>query len=133
MVNKRPDNVPDNYSENAHILPYGSNVSAPSISLPDVPLFKTERGVNAANFFQQKIDEIQDQYNRLINLANDTELVYNSSYSFIPKVGSTYHLYDNNDNLFLSIISPDEWQGCEHRFVGSFLFTTDNTWQRVYG
>lgn len=128
MPRERPDNVPDNYSENAHILPYGSNASAPAIVLPDTALFKSERGANAGNYFTQKLDEINAEYQRLVDLANDTDLVYNSKYNFVPRVGQTYHLYNTGEQLILSMIAPYEWDTYE--FVSSFRFTADNTWER---
>ena len=131
MPKDRPDNVPDNYSENAHILPYGSNSSAPAIVLPDTALFKSERGANAGNFFTQKLEEINSEYNRLVALANDTELVYNSKYNFVPKVGQVYHLYNTGSDLVLSMIEPWKWDTYE--FVGSFRFTADNTWEKQDG
>lgn len=132
MPKDRPDNVPDSYSENAHILPYGSNASAPAIVLPDTALFKSERGANAGNFFTQKLDEINSEYNRLVALANDTELVYNSKYNFVPRVGQTYHLYCTSPQEYiLSMIEPESWDKFKH--MGSFLFTADNTWERQNG
>lgn len=131
MPKERPDNVPDNYSENAHILPYGSNNSAPAIVLPDTALFKSERGANAGNYFTQKLDEINAEYQRLVDLANDTDIVYNSKYNFVPRVGQTYHLYNTGEHLILSMIAPWEWDTYE--FVGSFRFTADNTWERQNG
>ena len=131
MPKDRPDNVPDNYSENAHILPYGSNNSAPAIVLPDTDLFKSERGANAGNYFTQKLDEINAEYQRLVDLANDTDVVYNSKYNFVPRVGQTYHLYNTGSDLVLSMIEPWKWDTYE--FVGSFRFTADNTWERQDG
>lgn len=130
MPKQRPDNVPDNYSENAHILPYGSSVSAPAISLPDTDLFKSERGTNAANYFKSKLDEINQQFEELKRLAEDTDIVYNAKYNFVPKVGQIYHLYDINGELVLSLIEPNRWDK-EH--IGSFRFTADNTWERAHG
>lgn len=131
MPKDRPDNVPDNYSENAHILPYGSNNSAPAIVLPDTELFKTERGANAGNYFTQKLDEINAEYQRLVDLANDTDVVYNSKYNFVPRVGQTYHLYNTGSELVLSMIEPWKWDTYE--FVGSYKFTADNTWEKQDG
>ncbi|WP_341665930.1 DUF2452 domain-containing protein [Vibrio sp.] len=128
MPKDRPDNVPDSYSENAHILPYGSNNSAPAIVLPDTDLFKSERGANAGNYFTQKLDEINAEYQRLVDLANDTDIVYNSQYNFVPRVGQVYHLYNTGNSLVLSMIEPWKWNTYE--FIGSFLFTADNTWER---
>lgn len=131
MPKDRPDNVPDNYSENAHILPYGSNNSAPAIVLPDTELFKTERGANAANYFSQRLTEINAEYRKLVELANDTEAVYNSKYNFVPRVGQTYHLYYTGEHCILSMIAPHEWDTYE--FLGSYKFTADNTWEKQDG
>lgn len=130
MPRERPDNVPDNYSENAHILPYGSNASAPAIVLPDTELFRSERGANAGNYFKQRLNEINEQYQRLVDLANDTEIVYNSKYNFVPRVGHTYHLYDTGKDLILSMIEPERWEKYEH--IGSYKFTADNTWEKTF-
>lgn len=128
MKKEHPEKVPDNYSPDAHKLEYGSNVGAPAIVVPNTSLFKSERGVNASNFFKQKIEELNAEYQKLVQLANDTEIVYNSKYNFIPRVGQTYHLYEINDKLILSMIEPHEW---DKKNIGSFKFTADNTWKRV--
>lgn len=127
MPKERPDNVPDNYSENAHILPYGSNNSAPAITLPDTALFKSERGTNAANYFQGKLEDLNKQFEELKRLAEDTERVYNAKYNFVPRVGHTYHLYWTGEEYLLSMI--ENWNRFEHR--GAYRFNADNIWERV--
>lgn len=126
----KPESVPDNYNENQHIVPYGSNVGSPSIVIPDTELFKSERGTSATNYFKSKLDELNKQYKQLVDLANQTELVYNSKYNFVPRVGQTYHLYTINGKQVLSMIAPHEW---DKEFLGSFRFTADNTWERTDG
>lgn len=117
------------YCETAALMPYGTNLSAPAIVLPDVDLFLNERGSLARNYFEQKIQELNEEYNRLIQLAIDNDKVYNSDYKFVPRVGRTYHLYKVGDDKFiLSIIEPHQWNK-EH--VGSFQYTADSIWKRV--
>jgi hypothetical protein len=118
---------PDNYSENSHILPYGSNVGAPAIVLPDTALFKTERGVNATNYFQSKLDDLNKKFMELKALAEDTERVYNSKYNFVPRVGHTYYLYWNGSEYLLSLI--ENWNKFE--YCGSYQFNSDNVWIRM--
>lgn len=127
MPKERPDNVPDNYSENAHILPYGSNASAPAIQLPDTDLFKTERGSNAANYFKGKLDDLNKEYEELVKLAEETEKVYNAKYNFVPRVGHTYHLYWTGEENLLSLI--EDWDRFE--YLGSYRFTADNVWEKI--
>ena len=122
---KKPDNVADNPNS----LPYPTNVGAPAFTIPDVLAHKNERGVNATHHLETRFEDLKRQYFELVSLAEDTELVYNAKYAFIPVVGKTYHLYVGSDNkLFLSIIEPERvtWD-CK----GSFRFTADNVWERV--
>ena len=123
---KKPDNVADNPNS----LPYPTNVGAPAFTIPDVLKHKNERGVNATHLLETRFEDLKRQYFELVELANDTELVYNAKYAFIPVVGKTYHLYvGSDDKLFLSIIEPERvpyWD-----WKGSFKFTADNIWERV--
>ncbi|WP_443627556.1 DUF2452 domain-containing protein [Candidatus Njordibacter sp. Uisw_002] len=122
---KKPDNVTDF----AATLPYPTNIGAPAFTIPDVLQHKKERGVTATHFFETKFDELKEEYFKLVKLAEDTQLVYEASYSFIPVVGKTYSLYIKNDRSFLSIIEPHQWP--QMTFRGSFKFTSDNTWEKV--
>jgi hypothetical protein len=122
---KKPDMVTDK----ANSLPYPTNVGAPAFTIPDVLKHKNERGVNATHLLETKFEDLKRKYFELVELANDTELVYNAKYAFIPVVGKTYHLYvGSDDKLFLSIIEPERvnWES-----KGSFKLTADSTWERV--
>jgi len=124
MGKKKPDMVVDQ----PQIMEYPTNVGAPAFFVPDVLKHKNEKGVNAVNYFDTKFNEIKKQYEELIELASDTEIVYNSKYNFVPAVGKIYHLYKSvGDKYFLSIIDPNEWS-MDHK--GSFKFTSDSTWKR---
>lgn len=111
------------------LLPYGTDFSAPKIELPDIDLFKTQRGTIARAYFQDRIYNMQAQYEELIELAKLNEMVYESEYNFEPKVGQTYHLYRNNfGKLALSLISPP-WRSME--YIQSVEFTADSIWKSV--
>ena len=59
------------------------------------------------------------------------ELVYKSKYTFKPVQGKMYHLYQKNDDnkdLFLSLIGPDEW---DMLFIGSFKLLSNNKWEKI--
>jgi len=115
--------------DNPQSMKYPTNVGSPAFTVPDVLKHKNERGVNATHHLETRFDDLKRKYFELVELANDTELVYNAKYSFIPVVGKTYHLYvGSDDKLFLSIIEPERvtWD-CK----GSFKFTADSTWERI--
>ena len=111
------------------LLPYGTDFSAPRIELPDVDLFKTQRGHLAKLYFADRIYRMQEQYEELVALAKLNEMVYASEYNFEPKVGQVYHLYRNfNGKLVLSLIDPP-WATMEH--IRSVEFTADSIWKTV--
>ena len=115
-----------------NLMPYGITSSAPAISLPDTDLFKSERGANAGAYFEDKVRQLNAEYDRLLSVAKSTELVYNSKYNFIPKVGHIYHLYcTSQQEYILSMIEPERWD--KHLFVASFRFTSDSTWEIIHG
>ncbi len=124
-MKKKPDNVADN----PNILPYASNVGAPSIKPDDVSTWKSEKVFKTNKFFEAKFNEIKDEYKKLIENYEWNKLVYSSNFKFEPNVGSIYFLYQNNDeSLFLSIIEPDMWS---KNFIGAFKLDSDNKWVKV--
>ena len=124
-MKKKPDNVADN----PNILPYASNVGAPSIKPNDVSTWKSEKVLKTNKFFEAKFNEIKDEYKKLIENYEWNKLVYSSNFKFEPNVGSIYFLYQNNDeSLFLSIIEPAMWN---KTFIGAFKLDSENKWIKV--
>ena len=84
MNKKKPDNVVyDSSSEkyDAHLLPYGSNVGAPSIKIEDNKSWK-ERGVSKVNKnISSKFTELKKQYQDLLDDFKWNEIIYNSKFS----------------------------------------------------
>ena len=121
------------YSEeggyNAHLLPYATNVGAPIIQTDDVDLWK-QRGVNKVNKqLETKFNELKEEYQKLVDEFKWNDLVYKAKFSFEPVIGEAYHLYIGNDgNLFLSLISPNEWNR-EH--FGSFRLDSNQKWIKL--
>ena len=121
-MKKKPDNVADDPS----ILPYGSNVGAPSIKPDDVGIWKTEKIFKKNKFFEAKFNEIKEEYRKLIENYEWNKLVYSSHFKFEPEIGKIYFLYQKEDeSLFLSIIEPNMW---DKIFVGAFKLDSDNKW-----
>ena len=112
-------------SKNA-LLPYGTSSNMPAIELPDNDMFLSQRGSLARNYFENKIDQLNAEYKRLVELANLNELIYTASYNFTPRVGVEYHLYRINGKVILSLIEPERW---DQEFLGSYVFTADSVWK----
>jgi len=121
------ENNSNDIVNNPMSLPYGSNVGAPAITIPDNLGFRARH--NTANHhLNQRLEEIKREYDELLQLAEDTQLCYTARYSFIPIVGKTYHLYWSGSDYFLSLIRPEDWNS--FTFVGSFTYETNDIWKR---
>ena len=79
-----------------------------------------------------EIEELEQEFKKLVETAADNELIYQANIRFNPKVGEVYHLYRNDDGeTWVSMIDPDEWgKGYEFEFLGSFRLATDSVWIR---
>ena len=101
MDNKKPDNIV--YSEeqgyNASLLPYATTVGAPVITTDDVVAWKS-RGIHSVNKeFENKFQELQLAYQKLMDDYKWNELVYNAKFAFEPVIGETYHMYLGDDGI----------------------------------
>lgn len=125
MNTKKPDNVADKPG----LLPYGTNVSAPSIKPVDLTTFK-KNGLDKVNkVFDRRYKEIVEQAETLQKSFLITQTVYESKYKFEPIIGEIYHLYEDLDSEYsLSIISPSEWN---KKHVYSVVLNSDMTWTKI--
>jgi flavin reductase (DIM6/NTAB) family NADH-FMN oxidoreductase RutF len=130
---ERPDNVvfdDETQSYNSSLLPYGTNIGAPSIQAPGVSTW-INTSVNSFNHtFKNKIELIKKEYQSLLNEYETNDLLYKANMSFEPIIGTEYHLYfsDKKGANFLSIIPPNSWK---MKHLGSFMLNHDKTWKRV--
>ncbi len=120
---------PDNYAENKVIMPYGDNVAAPKITVPDTNAWVTQQSVDVNNYLESKFTELKKEYANLIALFKWNELVNQAEFNFIPVKGHIYHLYQKDDEkLFLSLIEPQYWN---QLYVGSVRLDSDNKWIKI--
>lgn len=128
---KKPDLVvwDDEKGYYQRSLTYGSNQGAPAIKLEDVGGWKQMQAGVANKQFKTKYEELVEEFKKLVDEVNWNELVYQSSYSFIPVMNEIYHLYVREDETtFLSLISPDQWN---RKYVGSFKLDSTQKWIKV--
>ena len=122
-------NKPDQVADNPSILPYASNVGAPAIKPSNLTSFKEEKLVKTNKYFSSRYEEIKEEYKKLMESYEWNQLIYNCSFSFKPEKGEIYHLYQRNDqNLFLSILGPTEWNEI---YIGSFRLDSNDKWEKV--
>ena len=83
----------------------------------------------ADNYFDSRLKELKEEYQKLVEEYNWTRLVYEAEYSFQPLLGEEYFLYEREDkNLFLSLIKPTEW---DKKYVGSFKLMNNGKWDKI--
>jgi hypothetical protein len=120
---------PDNVADNPGLLPYGSNVGAPSIKVDNIESWKNSKVIKVNKEFNNRYESLKKQYDELLEEFKWNEIVYNSKFNFEPVVGETYHLYyGQNGSTFLSLIEPNQWSR-EH--IGSFTLNYDNKWIKL--
>lgn len=128
---KIPDNVvySNEQGYNASLLPYGTNVGAPSIKINDIVDWKSRGISNVNKEFETKFNELKLQYESLIEEFQWNEIIYNSKFSFEPVVGEVYYLYTSTDgNYFLSLIPPYQW---DKNHIGSFKLNSSKKWEKL--
>ena len=119
----------ENVAKKPNLLPYGSNVGAPSIKPTDISSWKDEKVVTTNHYFSSRYDEIKKDYLKLMEEYEWNTLVYNAEFRFKPVMGKVYFLYQKDDGkLFLSLIEPNEW---DKIFIGAFKLISDNRWEKI--
>ena len=88
--------------------------------------------LKADKYFNKRLGELKEEWDKLVNEYESTKLIYNTDYTFQPIPGEPYHIYkDRNGNTFLSIIHPNEW---DREYLGSYRLNSNGTWEEIeYG
>jgi len=119
---------PDNVADNPNILPYGSNIGAPAIKPDNIDGWKLKNVDKVNKQLKTKYEELNKEFQKLIDEYNCNQLVYSSQFNFEPVIGEIYHLYSKkNGDIFLSLISPNEWK---QKYVASFRLDSNNKWEK---
>jgi hypothetical protein len=119
---------PDNVADNPGLLPYGSNIGAPSIKIDNIDGWKKSNVFKVNRELNTRFEELKNEYLKLIEEYEWNQLVYSAHYNFEPIIGEIYHLYRNNDKIFLSLIKPEEWN---LEYLGSFKLDSNNKWVKI--
>ena len=126
---------PLDYCENKSIIAYGDNRSAASFkdTEKEISIWKDQKHNSSNKYFDTKLQELQEEYNKLAEEYKLNEMVYNAQCRFGPVIGEVYHLYQREDeSTFLSMIGPNDWLSVKpDNFIGSFRLTSNDKWEKV--
>lgn len=128
---KKPDAIvydEESGTYNAALLPYASGVGAPKITTPDITSWKQNNISKVNHEIKSQFDQLKTQYDAMTKKFNDNQLVYGAKFSFEPIVGETYHLYQNNEGNFLSVIAPQE---CRWDHIGTYRLSSEKLWEEI--
>lgn len=124
MNNKK---IPDSYVPDRKLKSYPTELGSQKFSPDDITLFKIEKTNKLKHHYTSKFEEIQKEYQKLMEEILINERLYLAKHNFEPISGQSYYLYKKDNEEFLSIISPDEWRNRYH-FIGKFQFSSDGRW-----
>ena len=127
MKNRKPDRVADS----PMTTPYGTDLSAPAFTVPDVAGFKKEQAAEASHRFHQRYEELEQAMQDLMTQAQYNDRLLNASMAFKPIIGQVYYLYNKDGSDFISMVSPEEFGESymkEKAFIGAYKILADNAW-----
>ena len=130
-MNKRK---PDRVADSPMTTPYGTNVSAPAFTVPDVSGFKKQQAAEASHRFHQRYEELEQAMQELMTQAQYNDRLLNASMAFKPIIGRIYYLYNKDSKDFISMVSPAEFGESymrEKTFIGAYKILADNAWIEV--
>ena len=104
------------------LMAYGTTPSFPAI-------FEEGNPLQGNQYIQERIQEMRDEFDKLMSTISITDRIQKARYNFTPIVGNPYHLYYNKGDEFLSMISPDEWGSrLPEQYIGCYKLTTNGLW-----
>ena len=127
MIEKK---LPDSYVPDRRLKSYPTELGSQRFSPDDITLFKIEKTNKLKHHYTSKFEEIQKEYQKLMNEISTNERLYLAKHNFQPIPGQSYYLYGKETEEFLSIISPEEW-GNRYHFIGKFQFLSDGRWIEI--
>lgn len=132
MEDKKPDNVvfnTDIQKYDAALKPYGTSIGAPAIKTTDTFAWKNRSIAKINHKLGTKYIELKAELDKMKEVLECNQLIFNSKFTFEPILGKLYHLYqrENGEN-FLSIIAPHE---CNFKSMGSFYLNADQIWESI--
>ena len=129
----RPDNVVFNENTqtyNASLLPYGTNIGAPSIQVKNLSNWKQQNVIKFNHQLKSKLDDLKSSFKNLNEQFKINEMLYHAKHDFEPNIGEIYHLYERaeNNETFLSLVPPKSWKA---KFLGSYKLNSERVWIQI--
>jgi hypothetical protein len=122
--------IPDSYVPDRRLKSYPTELGSQNFSPDNITLFKIEKTNKLKHHYTSKFEEIQKEYQKLMNEISINERLYLAKHNFEPIPGQSYYLYGKETEEFISIISPEEWRN-RYQYIGKFQFLSDGRWNQI--
>lgn len=129
ISNMSDKKLPDSYVPDRRLKSYPTELGSQKFSPDDITLFKIEKTNKLKHHYTSKFEEIQKEYQKLMNEISTNERLYLAKHNFEPIPGHSYYLYQKENEEFISMISPEEW-GNKYVYLGKFQFLSDGRWEQ---
>jgi hypothetical protein len=126
----KENKLPDSYVTDRRLKSYPTELGSQKFSPDDITLFKIEKTNKLKHHYTSKFEEIQKEYQKLMQEISINERLYLAKHNFEPIPGHSYYLYQKENEEFLSMISPEEWRN-RYIYVGKFQFLSDGRWIEI--
>ena len=120
-------------SEKKGLATFGTEPSFPAIQIEDTTQHTSHQQQKATTFIAAKAAQIKADYDDLVDLAKDTEMLNAFEKRYEPMTGKDYWVYESKQSgKFISIIRPEEWTPTTQPddYLGHFKLSPDGTWIR---
>lgn len=128
----------DKITETPSTLPYAHTVGGAVIKPNDMTQVKSKSLTAMKQQTKRQYEQIAEQVELLKKQADEirkreeiSEHIYMAKYNFEPIIGECYSLYKKEDEMILSLISPQEWHTCPYEFVAQVKLLSDHTWEII--
>jgi hypothetical protein len=128
------------YHKQLSVLPYSASVSGAVIKPTGQGVIRHQALSAMEEQTNMQLTQIRQQIELLAIQAKEIQkrkelsmIIYDSKISFVPVIGQTYYLYQQEDQSHLiSLIGPKEWgKNPPYTFVASVKLLADHTWEEV--
>ncbi len=132
-----PDAAPDD--EILSLLPYAHMRGGFPVKPDDIGKAKGIAITAMEEQVQTQLKQIYDQVDTLARQAKEIRTraeisykIYQCDMKFVPRIGQTYHLYENGDGTpTLSLICPDQLGPIKKKHLATVKQLHDHTWEII--
>jgi hypothetical protein len=111
-----------------NLIPYAGHIGSPKIEPVDTSHFINKSLQKFNHHSETKFNELKKEFEDFFEQFELNKLIYSTELRFEPIVGEVYHLYENQEKRFLSLIEPNMWK---EPYICSVKLNSDGIWEKV--